>query len=91
MSEFWVSRKKWTCPYCDITINDDVPSRMQHENGLRHKGNVERSLKGTYRKAERERREEEMAKREMKAIEKVSKTQAQALRPSEWNPWCVIW
>lgn len=38
MSEFWVSRKRWTCPYCDITINDDVPSRMQHEGGMRHKG-----------------------------------------------------
>ncbi|PWN46430.1 hypothetical protein IE81DRAFT_319338 [Ceraceosorus guamensis] len=72
MSEFWVSRKKWTCPYCDITINDDVPSRMQHENGLRHKGNVERSLKGTYRKAERERREEETARREMAAIERAA-------------------
>ncbi|CEH16192.1 WW DOMAIN BINDING PROTEIN 4 [Ceraceosorus bombacis] len=74
MSEFWVSRKKWTCPYCDITINDDVPSRMQHENGLRHKGNVERSLKGTYRKAERERREEESARREMAAIERIHST-----------------
>ena len=72
MSEFWVSRKRWTCPYCDITINDDVPSRMQHEGGMRHKGNVERSLKETYRKGEQARRDEEKAKAEMRKIEKVS-------------------
>lgn len=72
MSDVWISRKKWTCPYCDITINDDVPSRMQHEGGLRHKGNVERALKDVYRKGERSRRDEENAKREMAKIEKVS-------------------
>ena len=72
MSEYWVSRKKWTCKYCDVTINDDVPSRQQHENGLRHKGNVERSLRQAYKKSERDQREERDAKREMGKIERVS-------------------
>lgn len=72
MSEYWVSRKKWTCKYCNVTINDDVPSRQHHENGLRHKGNVERSLKEAYRKSERERKDEREAKREMERIERVS-------------------
>jgi len=72
MSEYWVSRKKWTCKYCDVTINDDVPSRQQHENGLRHKGNVERSLRQAYKKSERDRRDESHAKREMEKIERVS-------------------
>lgn len=72
MSEFWVSRKKWTCKYCDVTINDDVPSRQQHENGLRHKGNVERSLRNAYKKSERERKDEKDVKRVMEKIERVS-------------------
>lgn len=72
MSEVWISRKKWTCKYCDVTINDDVPSRQQHENGLRHKGNVERQLRQAYKKSEKDRREEKDAKREMEKIERVS-------------------
>ena len=63
MTEYWVSRKKWRCPYCDIVINDDVPSRQQHEVGLRHKGNVERALKGHYRKSATERKEKNDAAR----------------------------
>lgn len=72
MSEFWVSRKKWTCKYCDVTINDDIPSKQQHENGLRHKGNVERHLRQAYKKSEKDRKEDSHAKREMAKIEKVS-------------------
>lgn len=73
MTTPWVSRPKWTCKYCNVTINDDVPSRMQHENGLRHKGNVERSLRDAYRKSERERAEEREAKRTMEKIERLAR------------------
>lgn len=72
MSEYWVSRKTWTCKYCNLTINDDAPSRLQHENGMRHKGNVERALKDVYRKSENERREKSIQQTEMRKINKVS-------------------
>lgn len=72
MSEYWVSRKTWTCKYCNLTINDDVPSRLQHENGMRHKGNVERALKDVYRKSENDRREKRNLEIEMKKINRVS-------------------
>lgn len=72
MTTPWIARLRWTCTYCNITINDDVPSRMQHENGLRHKGNVERSLREAYKKSERERMEEREAKRTMQEIEKLA-------------------
>lgn len=72
MADYWVSRKRWTCKYCDITINDDIPSRQQHENGLRHRHNVERALRDMYKKQERGVREKEEAKREMARIERVS-------------------
>ncbi|KDN42623.1 hypothetical protein K437DRAFT_275117 [Tilletiaria anomala UBC 951] len=73
MTEYWISRKRWTCPYCDITINDDVPSRQQHENGLRHKGNVERALKNVYKQSHLQRKEKSDAAKEMKRIEAAAK------------------
>ena len=72
MTDVWISRKRWTCKYCDITINDDVPSRRHHESGLRHKANAERALRDTYRKGERERKEADQARREMERIEKAA-------------------
>lgn len=51
MADVWVSRRRWTCKYCNVTVNDDVPSRRHHENGARHKQNVERSLKELYRES----------------------------------------
>lgn len=51
MADVWISRPRLTCKYCNVTINDDVPSRRHHENGARHKQNVERSLKELYRES----------------------------------------
>lgn len=72
MADVWKSRPKWTCKYCDVTINDDAPSRQQHESGLRHKNNVERALRDVYKRQDREKREKEENDREMKKIERVS-------------------
>ncbi|PWN37461.1 uncharacterized protein FA14DRAFT_159507 [Meira miltonrushii] len=72
MTTPWIARPRWTCSYCNITINDDVPSRTQHENGLRHKGNVERSLREAYKKSERERIQEREAKKSMQEIERLA-------------------
>ena len=62
MSEYWVSRKRYHCKYCNIYIADDKPSRTQHENGLHHKGNVERFVCGHCKEGEKRvrKREEEM-------------------------------
>ncbi|EJD52796.1 hypothetical protein AURDEDRAFT_111346 [Auricularia subglabra TFB-10046 SS5] len=69
MSEYWVSKKKYFCKYCEIYIADDAPSRSQHENGLRHQGNKERYVRNLYKTAERKKRDDEEEKREMKRIE----------------------
>lgn len=37
---------------CKIYIADDKPSRSQHENGLKHKGNVDRYVREVYKKGE---------------------------------------
>lgn len=72
MADVWVSRKKWTCKYCDVTINDDLPSRRHHESGLRHKQNKEKALKDLYRKGEQERKDAEHTRREMERIEALA-------------------
>ncbi|KAG6831573.1 hypothetical protein H0H87_004792 [Tephrocybe sp. NHM501043] len=63
MSEYWVSKKKYFCKYCDIYIADDAPSRQQHENGLRHKGNVDRFIRSLYKAGEKRKKDQEEEKR----------------------------
>lgn len=71
MSEYWVSKKKYFCKYCDIYIADDVPSRQHHESGLRHKGNVERFIRGIYKAGEKKKKDQEEERREMVRVEQV--------------------
>ncbi|KAF8160670.1 hypothetical protein B0H34DRAFT_653545 [Crassisporium funariophilum] len=72
MSEYWVSKKKYFCKYCEIYIADDAPSKQQHENGLRHKGNVERFIRGIYKQGEKQKKDLEEEKREMKRVEQAA-------------------
>ena len=72
MSEYWVSKKKYFCKYCEIYIADDVPSRQHHENGLRHKGNRERFIRGLYKEGEKRKKDQDEEKREMARVELVS-------------------
>ena len=72
MSEYWVSHKKYFCKYCEIYIADDVPSRRQHESGLRHIGNRDRYVRGLYKQGERKKKDLEEEKREMARVEQVS-------------------
>ncbi|SPC61138.1 uncharacterized protein UHOD_01471 [Ustilago sp. UG-2017b] len=72
MAEVWISRKKWTCKYCDVTINDDLASRRHHESGLRHKQNKEKTLQDLYHKGEQERKVAEQTRKEMERIEALA-------------------
>ncbi|KAJ7901775.1 hypothetical protein B0H14DRAFT_3080043 [Mycena olivaceomarginata] len=72
MSEYWVSRKKYFCKYCDIYIADDAPSRQQHENGLRHKGNQERFIRSIYKAGEKKKKDDEEERREMARVEQAA-------------------
>ncbi|KAF8844367.1 hypothetical protein BDN67DRAFT_963118 [Paxillus ammoniavirescens] len=72
MSEYWVSHKRYHCKYCNIYIADDKPSRQQHENGLRHKGNVERFVRGLYKEGEKRVRESEEEKGIMASVGKAA-------------------
>ncbi len=72
MADVWISRKRWTCKYCDVTINDDLPSRRHHESGVRHKQNVKNALQELYRKGEQERKDAEETRKEMARIEALA-------------------
>ncbi|KAF9263410.1 hypothetical protein L218DRAFT_999727 [Marasmius fiardii PR-910] len=72
MSEYWVSKKRYYCKYCEIYIADDAPSRQQHENGLRHKGNRDRFIRGLYKEGEKRKKDQEEEKREMARIESAA-------------------
>ncbi|WFD01317.1 NADPH dehydrogenase [Malassezia yamatoensis] len=72
MADVWISRKRWTCKYCNVTINDDVPSRQHHESGMRHKNNVARSLRGLYKDNQLQRQEEAQHARELAQIEQAA-------------------
>ncbi|KAG2036059.1 hypothetical protein BDR03DRAFT_866923 [Suillus americanus] len=72
MSEYWVSHKRYHCKYCNIYIADDVPSRQHHENGMRHKGNVERFVRGLYKAGEKAVKDKDEEKREMERISKAA-------------------
>ncbi|KAG6920240.1 hypothetical protein DXG01_005009 [Tephrocybe rancida] len=72
MSEYWVSKKKYFCKYCDIYIADDAPSRQQHETGLRHKGNLDRFIRGLYKTGEKRKKDEDEEKRELARVEQAA-------------------
>ncbi|KAH7888756.1 hypothetical protein F5I97DRAFT_1950306 [Phlebopus sp. FC_14] len=72
MSEYWVSHKRYHCKYCNIYVADDKPSRTQHENGLRHKGNVERFVRSLYKEGEKRVREREEEKGVMAGVSRAA-------------------
>ena len=82
MSEYWVSHKKYLCKYCNIYIADDAPSRRQHETGLKHKGNVERFVRGLYKAGEKRKQDLDEEKREIARIEKVRPCLSSCISPS---------
>ncbi|KAA1090990.1 hypothetical protein PGT21_019996 [Puccinia graminis f. sp. tritici] len=73
MTEYWVSKQSYYCKYCDIFIRDDKPSRAQHENGLRHKGNLERYIRDIYKKEDRAKKERTDEASQVSKIEKAAR------------------
>ncbi|RIA94479.1 hypothetical protein C1645_561485 [Glomus cerebriforme] len=75
MSEYWVSQQKHWCQYCRIYIADNKPSRTMHEQGKKHKENVEKFLRDIRRRDHENRKEEEKTKRELERIERAAMKQ----------------
>ncbi|KDN49831.1 hypothetical protein RSAG8_01896, partial [Rhizoctonia solani AG-8 WAC10335] len=73
MSEFWVSKKRYWCKYCGISIADDAPSRQHHESGQRHKGNVDRYIRDIQMTGEKKKKDAAEEEREMKRIDAAAR------------------
>ncbi|GJN87100.1 hypothetical protein Rhopal_000045-T1 [Rhodotorula paludigena] len=69
MADYWVSRDKYYCKYCKIYIADDKPSRIQHETGLRHKGNYERYIRDVYKKGMQQKKDRVEEAQEVARVE----------------------
>ncbi|KAL8287078.1 hypothetical protein RQP46_004084 [Phenoliferia psychrophenolica] len=78
MSEYWVSKDKYFCKYCNIFIADDKPSRNLHETGLRHKGNYERFIRDIYKRGAKDQRDKAEEEREIARIDAAANAAMQA-------------
>ncbi|KAJ1915307.1 hypothetical protein H4219_004394 [Mycoemilia scoparia] len=72
MSEYWVSNKKFWCRYCKIFIADDKPSRTIHDNGRKHKENVQRFLADVDRERKNKQKEEAKTQKLLQSIEQAA-------------------
>ncbi|CAG8482488.1 12851_t:CDS:2 [Funneliformis mosseae] len=74
-SDYWISQQKHWCQYCRIYIADNKPSRTMHEQGKKHKENVEKFLRDIRRRDHENRKEDEKTKRELDRIERAAMKQ----------------
>jgi hypothetical protein len=73
MSEYWVSQAKYYCKVCNCYIADNKPSRLHHENGVKHKEKVEQMLKQKRMDKLHGARSESELKKQLADIEKAAK------------------
>ncbi|TPX72754.1 hypothetical protein SpCBS45565_g00344 [Spizellomyces sp. 'palustris'] len=91
MSEYWVSNKKYFCKYCRIYIQDNKISRQTHENGRKHKDNINAYLQDVHKRQEEQSQEDEKTRAMIARIEQAaSKQYAQDTRSkpdiTAWDP-----
>jgi len=72
MTEYWISGAKFWCEYCKIYIADNKSSRGLHENGKKHKENMETFLGEMRVRNHQKELEQKDVEREMKRIEEAA-------------------
>ncbi|KAJ1848694.1 hypothetical protein LPJ73_003900, partial [Coemansia sp. RSA 2703] len=74
----WDRNTKYWCQYCQIFVQDNKSSRNMHDNGGKHKGNVQKYL----RKIDKDSKEKDDAKEKLRTeLDRIEK--AAALRYSK--------
>eukprot|EP00242_Pyramimonas_sp_CCMP2087_P014108 CAMPEP_0198213162 /NCGR_PEP_ID=MMETSP1445-20131203/28714_1 /TAXON_ID=36898 /ORGANISM="Pyramimonas sp., Strain CCMP2087" /LENGTH=124 /DNA_ID=CAMNT_0043887773 /DNA_START=269 /DNA_END=639 /DNA_ORIENTATION=+ len=73
MTEFWVSQGNKWCEYCKCWMSNNKASIAIHNNAENHKKNLEIRLRDVRRNADKEKREEELAKNSFAAIEAAAR------------------
>mmetsp|Transcript_37092 Transcript_37092/g.148018 ORF Transcript_37092/g.148018 Transcript_37092/m.148018 type:complete len:245 (-) Transcript_37092:900-1634(-) len=72
MSEYWVSNARHHCKYCKVWIADNKIQRRQHEEGLKHKDNVERFISNMKEENQKKKQEELRKKEELFRINQAA-------------------
>eukprot|EP01083_Nonionella_stella_P299555 1018077_1 len=75
MTEFWISNARHYCKECKCWMDGKASSIRKHEEGYRHKGNVDRLLKQLKREKIVAQRESHKQSMEFAAIERAAKKQ----------------
>ncbi|KAG0373157.1 Mismatch repair endonuclease pms2 [Mortierella sp. AD032] len=76
-SEYWKSNAKFFCRFCKIYITDNKSTRNIHDQGSKHKENVERFLRETNQRGRDREAESARMDKQMDAIEKAAMKQYQ--------------
>ncbi|KAF9101733.1 hypothetical protein BGX29_005297 [Mortierella sp. GBA35] len=76
-SEYWKSNAKFFCRFCKIYITDNKSTRNIHDQGSKHKENVERFLREQNQRGRDREAEAARMDKQMDAIEKAAMKQYQ--------------
>ncbi|KAG0286996.1 Mismatch repair endonuclease pms2 [Linnemannia gamsii] len=76
-SEYWKSNAKFFCRFCKIYITDNKSTRGIHDQGTKHKENVERFLREQNQRGRDREAESARMDKQMDAIEKAAMKQYQ--------------
>ncbi|KAI8050280.1 hypothetical protein BDF22DRAFT_635149 [Syncephalis plumigaleata] len=74
MADYWKSQARYWCKYCKIYVTDNPISRQHHEQARKHKGNVERFLRETHTRIQKEKEENDYLAREMAKINQAAQS-----------------
>ncbi|GJD08503.1 WW domain-binding protein 4 [Galdieria sulphuraria] len=73
MADYWISQQRHYCKYCNTWIANNKIQMQQHENGLRHKHNVENYLKRSHRENETKKKESKQIEKELRRIDAAAR------------------
>ena len=54
MTEFWKSSNKFWCEYCKVWMADNPTAKRIHEQGSKHRENMERFMRNIHKKSVQE-------------------------------------
>ncbi|XP_055681270.1 WW domain-binding protein 4 [Lutzomyia longipalpis] len=72
MADYWKSNERKFCDFCKCWIADNKPSIQFHENGRRHKANVEKRISDISKKAAKDEKSRKKMDIELKKMEEAA-------------------
>eukprot|EP00283_Hemiselmis_rufescens_P025165 CAMPEP_0173451942 /NCGR_PEP_ID=MMETSP1357-20121228/47729_1 /TAXON_ID=77926 /ORGANISM="Hemiselmis rufescens, Strain PCC563" /LENGTH=73 /DNA_ID=CAMNT_0014418753 /DNA_START=55 /DNA_END=273 /DNA_ORIENTATION=- len=73
MTEYWVSKQRFWCKFCQCWMSDTKAARSKHDNGNRHKESVEEWMKDNRKKKKEERIAKEDFEKDMREMDRAAR------------------